>query len=298
MNVNTEYFERLHDVAKRIVDGGSADADLAAALRTATLELASRYSDPTHALKQLYSAETELGDLLRKAVAIVTKDDDDDDDTEEFAKARNRDYVGAQGLGAAVMDHALDRLDHLRRKHGFEKTESTPMESIEKLKADRTENLLAIGKAGGAVAMAKIINADNDAHGLSEAEYTAILTQHAQKLFPDKTPDSAFAKLFADNGPDGVLLRKAHNVVKLSAFDVQPTMVGGVGATNEANDDEQSEASRQLGEMAERLRATSPWLGADQAFARVFENPANAKLAGKAHRRPSAPPGGAYPMPR
>ena len=160
---------------------------------------------------------------------------------------------------------------------------------IEKLKAERTENLLAIGKAGGAVAMAKIINADNDAHGLSEAEYTAILTQHAQKLFPDKTPDSAFAKLFADNGPDGVLLRKAHNVVKLSAFDVQPTMVGGVGATNEANDDEQSKASRQLADMAEKLRAASATpLSADQAFARVFTDPKNAGLAAKAHRRPSA----------
>src|SRR5258705_9748397 len=80
MNKNIRYFERLHELAKAIVDGGSADAATAAALRTATMELAERYSDPEHALKQLYSAETELGDDLRQAFAIVTKDDGADDD--------------------------------------------------------------------------------------------------------------------------------------------------------------------------------------------------------------------------
>jgi hypothetical protein len=84
------------------------------------------------------------------------------------------------------------------------------MESIEKLKAERTEKLLAIGRAGGAVAMAKVLVADNDAHGIDESEYTRIVTEHAQKLYPDKTPDGAFAKLFTDNGAVGVLLRKAH----------------------------------------------------------------------------------------
>jgi hypothetical protein len=147
--------------------------------------------------------------------------------------------------------------------------------------------------------MAKILVADNDAHGIDEHEYTQIITEHAQKLYPDKTPDAAFAKVFADTGADGVLLRKAHNVVKLSVFDIQPTQVGGIAAQNEANDSEQSEAARQLGEMAERLRATSSTgLSADQAFARVFTDPKNAALAAKAHRRPTPPVGGAYPHPR
>jgi hypothetical protein len=112
-------------------------------------------------------------------------------------------------------------------------------------------------------------------------------------------PDAAFAKLFSDTGADGVMLRKAHNVVKLSPFDIKPTMVGGLDAQNEANDDEQSKASRQLADMAEKLRAASATpLSTDQAFARVFENPKNAGLAAKAHRRPTAPVGGAYPFPR
>ena len=35
-----------------------------------------------------------------------------------------------------------------------------------------------------------------------------------------------------------------------------------------------------------------------QQFERAFTDPANATLAAKAHRRPTAPPGGAYPFPR
>jgi hypothetical protein len=284
MNRNIEYFRRLHDVAKQIVDDGSADADTVAALKSATMELVTQYDDSAHALKTLYLGDTELSSDLRKAAAIVGKYDDDD--AEEIEKARNRDYVGAQGLASAIMDHALDRLAHLRRRGGFEKKESTPMQSIEMLKAERKENLLAIGKSGGAVAMAKILVADNDAHGIDESEYTQIVTEHAQKLYPDKAPDSAFARVFSDTGPDGVALRKGHAVVRAS----QPTMVGGVDATNEANDE--------LMVKAAELRKAQPNLTEAQAFAKVFTDPKNALLAAKAHVRPTAPAGGAYPHPR
>jgi hypothetical protein len=297
MNPNIEFFRRLHAVAKAIVDSGSADADTVAELETATLELVGRYTNPQYALKQIYSADTELSSLLRQAVAIVN----DGDNTEEFEKARPRDgAAGAHGLAAALSEHLIDRLSRLRQQHGFEKKESTPMESIEKLKAERTQNLLAIGKAGGAVAMAKIINADNDAHGLSEEEYTRILTEHAQKLYPAKTPDSAFATVFSDTGADGVLLRKAHAVVvKAAPFDIKPTMVGGPDATHEASDDtESSEAYAQLVSMAEKMRVASPELSAAQSFERVFTDKRNAGLAASAHRRPTPPVGGAYPHPR
>jgi hypothetical protein len=77
---------------------------------------------------------------------------------------------------------------------------------------------------------------------------------------------------------------------------VQPTQVGGIGATHEAIDSEQSEAARQLTDMAEKLRAASATpLSADQAFARVFENPKNAALAAKMHRRPSPTTSFAFP---
>jgi hypothetical protein len=66
-------------------------------------------------------------------------------------------------------------------------------------------------------------------------------------------------------------------------------MVGGPNAMHEAvNDTERSEAYQQLVDMAEKLRESAPFLSADQAFARVFENPKHAAIAAKAHRRPSA----------
>jgi hypothetical protein len=214
VNKNREHFRRLHDVAKQIVDADSADADLAAALESATMTLISQYDDPAHALETVYGSDTELGSDLRKAAAIITNGD-----AEEIEKkARSGDYVGAQGLGSAVMDHVFDWLADLRRKHGFEKTAKESPMDIEKLRAERTENLLAIGKAGGAVAMAKILVADDDAHGIDESTYTQILTEHAQKLYPDKTPDGAFAKLFSDTDADAVQLRKAHAIVRASQF--------------------------------------------------------------------------------
>ena len=62
-------------------------------------------------------------------------------------------------------------------------------------------------------------------------------------------------------------------------------MVGGADATD-VND--ASEAYGKLTAMAEELHRRSPTLTVAQAFARVFEDQANAELAAKAHRRPTA----------
>jgi hypothetical protein len=167
--------------------------------------------------------------------------------------------------------HGAALLNRVRTHKG-----ESPMESIEKLKAERKQKLLAIGKAGGAVAMAKILVSDNDSHGLSEEEYTAIVTEDAQKRFPDKRSDSAFDKVFSDPGPDGVLLRKAHAVVKFDAMN------GGNDRT------ESDKALDDLTVKADEYRKAHPELSQAQAFAKVFTDPANIELAASAHRRPSA----------
>jgi hypothetical protein len=237
-------------------------------------------SDDSEEDKRAVLAETftEFDEYMQKHVTVI------DDADIEIAKARPRDSAtGAHGLAAALSEHLIDRLDHLRRKHGFEKKESLPMESIEKLKAERTEKLLAIGSAAGAVAMAKILVADNDAHGIDESEYTRIVTEHATKLYPGSTPDSAFAKVFSDNGPDGTLLRKAHAVVKSDAMNV-------------GNDHtESSEAYDELTVKAAELRKTQPSLSEAQAFEKVFTDPKNSVLSAKAHRRPSPTTSFAFP---
>jgi hypothetical protein len=282
MNKFSEYF-------KRPTSREHAQRATTALAKSVGVILASDDGDES---KQKALAETfaEFDDYMQKHVTI--------DDADEIAKARSA-HGGLHGLGAAVTEHLIDRLSRLRQQHDFEKTAKDHSMDIEKLKAERTENLLAIGKAGGAVAMAKILVADNDAHGIDESEYTQIVTEHAQKLYPDKTPDSAFAKLFSDTSADGVLLRTAHAIVKAAPFDIQPTMVGGLDAQNAANDStESSEAYAQLEAMAQKMRVASPELSAAQAFERIFTDRRNAGLAAKAHVRPTAPVGGAYPFPR
>jgi hypothetical protein len=48
--------------------------------------------------------------------------------------------------------------------------------------------------------------------------------------------------------------------------------------------------------MADKMREAHPELGPAQAFAKVFEDPANAALAAKAHVRPA--PTTSYAFPR
>ena len=96
--------------------------------------------------------------------------------------------------------------------------------------------------------------------------------------------------------PENVELRKAHAIVKTypNLLDVEPTQVGGSDALDINNDS--SEAYQKLVDMAAEQRRRSPELSDAQAFSRVFEDPANATLAAKAHRRPS--PTTNYPFPR
>jgi len=76
-------------------------------------------------------------------------------------------------------------------------------------------------------------------------------------------------------------------------LNIEPTMVGGSEAFDVNNDS--SEAYQKLVDMAEEQRRRTPTLTAAQAFARVFEDPDNATLAAKAHRRPSPTTSYAFP---
>jgi hypothetical protein len=79
-------------------------------------------------------------------------------------------------------------------------------------------------------------------------------------------------------------------------FDIQPVVVGGPGAMNEANDDDDSAVLRAHEEIVRIAREKFPFLPADQAFARVFEDKNYAELAAQAHQRPG--PTTVYAMPR
>jgi hypothetical protein len=79
----------------------------------------------------------------------------------------------------------------------------------------RTEQLKAFAKNnGGVVRVAKFILAEG-AHGISEHDFTEMITEEArQHKRSGETDAQAFSKLFCDNTPEAILLRKAHAVVK------------------------------------------------------------------------------------
>jgi hypothetical protein len=118
---------------------------------------------------------------------------------------------------------------------------------------------------------------------IDEAEFVDLVTAAAKREYPSLRADAAFTKMFGE-GDRGTLIRKAHKVVK-EAASLAPMVSGGVDQQRAAiNDTESSEAYKQLTELAEKQRATAPYLSSAQAFARAFEQ--NPELAKRAHQRP------------
>jgi hypothetical protein len=143
-----------------------------------------------------------------------------DDDGELLTKSDRDRHVGHHNLAAAVVEHALDRLDHLRQKHGFEKAHSTK----ETTTMDREQELTSILKRdGGLAALCKSILDDGahrviDGGAITETEFVEAVSKYASECFPGEAQDIAFSKLFAASTAEATLLRKAHKAVRNSAF--------------------------------------------------------------------------------
>jgi hypothetical protein len=149
----------------------------------------------------------------------------------------------------------------------------------------------SVVKNYGLISVAKSMAAENSSFGLSEHEFTALISDYAKtNKRAGESDGAAFEREFTSNET----LRKAYAVVKNAPLmDLQPTFVSG-GDAFDTNPDG-SKAMEQLRTMSEELRARSPFLSVSQAFARVFEDPANAGLAAQAHRRPAATTSFAFP---
>ena len=189
---------------------------------------------------------------------------------------------------------ALDHLLHtaagqalLRRMHKSSE-ESNPMSTTPEQK------LSDIVKRVGITALAKAIVDEDSAFSIDEHQLTALTIEAAKRDHPQLTDAQAFAAVFTAQDEGGVILRKAFHVVKAAGaapyFDLKPQFVGGEDALNV---DDPSEAIRQLTELG---RQKWPSASEAEAFERAFTDPANAKLAAKAHRRPA--PTTVYPFPR
>jgi hypothetical protein len=194
--------------------------------------------------------------------------------------------AGSHPDRSAALSYLLHSPHGAALLHRMSKKETTPMK----------DTIHSIMKSGGIAATCAAIVAKGST-SISEHELVEAASKVAAERYPELSSAQAFAKIYSDGGAEGRVLRQAINVAKLSVFDLAPVYVGGVDATHEAIDaTEQSEAYAQLEAMASKLRASSPWLSSEQAFAKVFEDPKNGKLAAKAHRRPS--PTTSYEFPR
>ena len=115
---------------------------------------------------------------------------------------------------------------------------------------------------------------------ISEADLTVAITAYAKHVYPDMTPDAAFAKAFAANDDTGTAFRKAVSVAKGSAI-ILPVV-----ATDDSVNDPQNALDTLQALAAEQARRTGQPV--DKCFAKVFSDPANRALAAAERRQARA----------
>ncbi len=101
-----------------------------------------------------------------------------------------------------------DLLRRVARHHAKRMArEDTPMTF------DRGAEIQKIVKAsGGLLPLCKAMTDDQSlCNKISEAEFTALVTEEARKLYPDARPDTAFSKFFSD--PQNDTVRRAHQMI-------------------------------------------------------------------------------------
>jgi hypothetical protein len=129
--------------------------------------------------------------------------------------------------------------------------------------SDRNTALQAIVKRdGGVIPLCKRICKEG-AHGVTEQELTALITEYAQQLYPDMSPEGAFTKIYTS--PGGEPLRRAIAIAK-GLMDIEPVHVGVADASDT---DDAAKAYEQLQRLAVQHRKRAPLLSTSQAFERA-----------------------------
>lgn len=192
--------------------------------------------------------------------------------------------VEASG-GKLSREDALQYLLHSRDGRAL----STTHKSNTRKESSMPDNVQTLVKDYGIVAVAKSIVDRGHATAFTEEEFTKAVGDYAQRdRRANETREQAFSRVFTGDDDVGMVLRKACQIVKNSTLmPITPVSVGGDAATDV---DDPEDALAQLQALAERLRASSPALSKAQAFAKVFQDPANAALAARerSENRPSA----------
>jgi hypothetical protein len=144
----------------------------------------------------------------------------------------------------------------LTNRHG--RAAATHLTKREEPKMDRmTKNVIAMG----------------------EHEYTRILQKHASdNRLPNETAVQAFSRIFTEDTDEGRAIRKFWQISKQGSAAVDE---------DERDDDEDDErdAMEELEELAREERRRTHGMSKAQAFAKIYTDPANAKLAQRERRQ-------------
>jgi hypothetical protein len=157
----------------------------------------------------------------------------------------------------------------------------------------RTDQLLALAERQGIASIAKVVLEDEQyAKAITEKEFVDMLMECAKEY--QRTGESvgqSFSRMFSADTPEALLLRKAHAAVRQANF---PKVVTALPVSKSAGS-----AYDQIVAKANRLRELEPGLSFDQAFAKVFTDPANVNLTTEERRQNRPGPGAStsYPMP-
>jgi hypothetical protein len=194
-------------------------------------------------------------------------------------------------IEAGSFSHRAAALQHLLHKPSGQALLSRMHKAADQTTAKETsmshsEFVQSVVKQYGIVALAKSMVQDQKSYGLDESTFTRLATEHAQRIYPNDRPDSAFSKLYSSEES----VRRACQIAKSMPLvaDVTPLQVGGEDA-QAVND-----PSAVLAALHRIGRERWPEASEAQRFTRAFE--AHPELARKAHVRPSAT--SQYPFPR
>jgi hypothetical protein len=236
-------------------------------------------------ISEISSVDRGAGDGCRVVLFKRDTPDNDDDDDESYAAALRFLMHTPHGAGlvhrlfpqgasgTADIEHLARLVAHVMRAGNSDDAEPTDphqpwLDGIDDKTVtekvhhmDREEVLkAAVRRDGGVVPLCKRICA-HGAGDITEAELTGMLTEHAQQLYPEMSPSSAFSKLFMSPGAEP--LRRAVQIAK-GMLHIEPQVSGDDVDANDA-----TRAYEQLQRLATEHRKRSPFLKAEQAFDRA-----------------------------
>ena len=188
-----------------------------------------------------------------------------------FRKAMYRNATGRQlhRISNLTREEALHWLTHDPHGRSFARERGEPLDVLADHLVAASQRPIEKRNEAPKMDMTKTLRA------VGEAGFTRMIEKYAKTVHPTLTKEQAFTKVFLADDDEGRAIRHAWQIAKQSI------------AADEPSDDD---ALDELETLAAEERRRNPKLSKAQAFAKVYTDPANARLASRerAANRPRA----------